>query len=74
MLTHPYSLLFAQKEIQAMSECHCNCDKECCCQEEYEADQDKECCDCCKKAFLIRLAIISVATASAILLVKAIRR
>ena len=57
-----------------MSECHCDCEKECCCQEEQEADQEKACCDCCKKAFLIRLAILSVATASAILLVKAIRR
>lgn len=73
MLTHPYSLLFAQKEIQAMSDCHCNCQKECCC-DEHDFTQEEEGCNCCKKAFLIRLAILSVATASAILLVKAIRR
>ena len=72
MLTHPYSLLFAQKEIQAMSDCHCGCEKECCC-DEHDFEQEEEC-KCCKKAFLIRLAILSVATASAILLVKAIRR
>ena len=55
-----------------MSDCHCNCE-EGCSHEECKDEKDRGC-KCSKKAFLIHLAIISVAAASAILLVKAIRR